>query len=71
MEKKNKFTLITGPNGDEFYDDCPICRVTKKAREEGREPTEEELKEAFLKSKEQGAIVGGEWLVRAIATVLY
>jgi len=46
---------------EEFFDDCPICRVTKAVKEHGREPTEEELKEAFKKAKEDGAIVGGEW----------
>jgi len=45
----------------EFFDDCPICQVMKLAKEQGREPTLEELKEAFKKAKEQGAIVGGEW----------
>jgi len=34
----------------------------KAAKEQGREPTSEELKEAFRKAKEDGAIVGGEWL---------
>lgn len=33
----------------------------KTAKEQRREPTEEELKEAFRKAKEEGAIVGGEW----------
>ena len=46
---------------EEFFDDCPICQVMKAAKEQGREPTLEELKEAFKKAKEQGAIVGGEW----------
>ena len=46
---------------EEFFDDCPICQLMKAAKEQGREPTEEELKEAFKKAKEQGGIVGGEW----------
>ena len=33
----------------------------KAVKEQGREPTEEELKEAFKKAKEQGAIVDGKW----------
>jgi hypothetical protein len=45
----------------EFFDDCPICRLMKAVKEQGREPTPEELKEAFKKAKEEGAIVGGEW----------
>ncbi|MEK7071783.1 MAG: hypothetical protein AAB451_02025 [Patescibacteria group bacterium] len=42
-------------------DDCPICRAMKAAQGRGKEPTIEELKEAFRKAKEGGAIVGGEW----------
>jgi hypothetical protein len=38
---------------DEYYDDCPICRLMKKAEKEGREPTEEELAEAFEKANTQ------------------
>lgn len=53
MEKENK--------KEEFFDDCPICRAMKAAKEQERELTSEELKEAFRKAKEQGAIVGGEW----------
>ncbi|MBU2037315.1 hypothetical protein KJ866_03925 [Patescibacteria group bacterium] len=40
----------------EFFDDCPICQAMK----EGKAGTSEELKEAFQKAKEKGAIVGGE-----------
>lgn len=43
--------------GFEFFDDCPICQAMK----EGKAGTEEELKEAFRKAKEKGAIVGGKW----------
>jgi len=49
-------------NNEEFFDDCPICRLMKAAKEQGREPTADESKEAFKKAKEEGAIVGGEWL---------
>lgn len=48
-------------NDEEFFDDCPVCRAMKLAKEQGRELTSEELKEAFKKSKEEGAVVGGEW----------
>lgn len=47
---------------EEFFDDCPICQAMRMAQEQGREMTPEELKEAFKKAKENGAIVGGEWL---------
>lgn len=48
-------------NNEELFDDCPICRLMKSAKEQGREPTEEELKEAFAKAEKEGGIVGGEW----------
>jgi len=54
MKKQNK-------KEEEFFDDCPICRLMKSAKEQGREPTTEGLKEAFKKAREEGAIVGGEW----------
>jgi hypothetical protein len=48
--------------GDEdLFDDCPICQAIKRAKEEGREPTETEMREAFKKSKDAGGSVGGEW----------
>ncbi len=40
----------------ELFDDCPICQAMK----EGKAGTREELKKAFKKAKEKGAIVGGE-----------
>lgn len=43
--------LINSDN--EFYDDCPVCRLMKKAEKEGREPTEKELEEAFVKANTQ------------------
>ena len=42
---------------DDFeFDDCPICQAMKK----GEASTMKELKEAFEKAKEQGAVVGGK-----------
>jgi hypothetical protein len=46
---------------EELFDDCPICRAMKAVQEQGRELRTEELKEAFKKAKEKGAMVGGEW----------
>ena len=40
-------------SNESFYDDCPVCRLMKKAEEEGREPTEKELMEAFEKTNTQ------------------
>ena len=64
-KKKNnlKFRVVnrSGDGDDELFDDCPICRAMKAAQDDGRELTEQELKEAFKKAKEGGAIVGGEW----------
>ena len=53
MSKKNK-------NNDQYFDDCPICQATKKAEEQNRDLSLEELKEAFKESKKKGGIVGGE-----------
>jgi len=58
MAKKKKLKIEK--DGD-FFDDCPVCQAMKLAQENGRMPTEEELKETFKKAKEKGAIVGGEW----------
>ena len=59
--KELKNENINEEEGEEFFDDCPICQLMKAAKEQGREPTLEELKEAFKKAKEQGAVVGGQW----------
>lgn len=59
--KELKNENINEEEGEEFFDDCPICQLMKAAKEHGREPTLEELKEAFKKAKEQGAVVGGQW----------
>lgn len=40
----------------EFFDNCPICQAMKQ----GKASTEEEIKEAFQKAKEQGGIVFGK-----------
>jgi len=34
----------------EYDDDCPLCQLLKKADEEGKNPTLEETKDAFLKA---------------------
>lgn len=76
---------IKDPNseeGDEFFDDCPICQAMKKMKVKEKmlydsgdsgvfdnttrvaklnQEQLEELKEAFQKAKENGAMVGGEW----------
>ncbi len=44
----------------EYDDDCAICQEMKKADEENRNLTEQELKKAFAKAKDKGAIVGGQ-----------
>ena len=46
---------------NQYYDDCPICRLMRACEKEGRQPTEEELKKAFSEAQEQGGAVGGEW----------
>ncbi|RJQ28032.1 hypothetical protein C4577_00180 [Candidatus Parcubacteria bacterium] len=44
---------------DDYFDDCPVCQAMKKAQEEKRSPTMSEMKQAFKKAKEQGAVTGG------------
>jgi len=46
---------------EEFFDDCPICQAMKAAKEDNREISLSELKAAFQKAKDNGAVVGGEW----------
>lgn len=55
-----KVELANNLNDEDFFDDCPICRMMRHAKEEGREPTLAEMKEAYKKAGEQGGIVGGE-----------
>ena len=40
-------------SSDDYFDDCPICRLMKKAESEGVSPTEKELEEAFTKANTQ------------------
>jgi hypothetical protein len=47
---------MTEEKDDFEFDYCPICQAMKA----GKAGTTEELKEAFKKAKEKGAIVGGE-----------
>lgn len=55
MKKKtdldSKYQLVS--SSDEYFDDCPVCRLMKKAEAEGRSPTAEELAEAFEKANTQ------------------
>ena len=58
MGKSKSQKLATGgtyvvSSDDKYYDDCPVCRLMKKAEEEGRQPTEQELEEAFKKANTQ------------------
>lgn len=46
-----KMKLIS--NSDEYFDDCPVCRLMKKAEKEGTSPTSEELIEVFEKANTQ------------------
>ncbi|MFZ3073689.1 MAG: hypothetical protein WA093_00950 [Minisyncoccales bacterium] len=57
--KKEKIALVS--SGEQFFDDCLICKAIQAARAEGRQLTEAELKEAFGKAKESGGVVGGSW----------
>jgi len=52
---------IGGGKEEDFYDDCPICQLLKRCKDENREPSEAELRQAFEQAKQEGGIVGGEW----------
>ena len=58
MKKKQQKSKTINPE----FDNCPICQAMKKAEEEGKELSLEELKEAFQEAGNQGAIVGGNLL---------
>lgn len=47
----SKTFLVSSSN--EYFDDCPVCRAMKKAVEEGRELSRDELEEAFVKANTQ------------------
>lgn len=51
--RKPKKDIAVSPEGWQFFDDCPVCRIMKKAAEEGRELSEEELEDAFAKANTQ------------------
>lgn len=52
--KEGEKTVLIS-SSDSYYDDCPICQAMKKAEEEGKSLSEEELKEVFAKAnKKQG-----------------
>lgn len=60
-EKEFRGELVDKLDDDDLFDDCPVCQAIKFAQEKGRFPTLSELKGAFKKAKEKGAVVGGKW----------
>ena len=44
---------------DYYFDDCAICQYVKEMEEKGKPQTELELKTAFEKQRQKGAVVGG------------
>lgn len=56
---KKKKTNIKFQDSEYYFDDCPICQLMKKAEDERRILTAGELKQAFKKAKNKGAVVGG------------
>lgn len=55
MKTKNisKVKKLLVSSTDEYFDDCPVCRLMKKVEKEGRSPSEKELEEAFIKANTQ------------------
>ena len=42
-------------SANEYFDDCPICQAMKKAEEEGRELSEEELLKLFEEANKKNS----------------
>lgn len=54
-----KVKLVDKFDEDDFFDDCAVCQFEKEMQKSGKQPTIKDLKNSFLKAKEQGALVGG------------
>ena len=59
-EKDRSGPVVIVSSKDEYFDDCPVCQAMKKAEEEKRELTLEELLEAYAEAERMGGVVGGE-----------
>lgn len=57
-QKQRKSTKTTAAGNEYDFDDCVICTAMRFAEESGREPTLDELQQAFRKAEKQGAVVG-------------
>lgn len=49
---------IVVSSGDQFYDDCPICRAMQKAEKEKKGIDPIELAKAFNEANKMGGISG-------------
>ncbi len=47
---------------DGLFDDCPVCRMQRACNALGRSPTKDEIIQAMKVARDQGGIVGGEWM---------
>lgn len=56
---KNKVSVVTVKDPKfadiEFFDDCPICQGMKKAKEEGRELSKDELMRLFEEANKKNS----------------
>ncbi|OGG08859.1 hypothetical protein A2154_02190 [Candidatus Gottesmanbacteria bacterium RBG_16_43_7] len=59
MSQKTTKQNASFSDSELYYDDCPICRAMKEAEKRDKNLTLPELKQAFVKAKDQGAVVGG------------
>lgn len=53
IKKRLDSKKVLVSSSDEYFDDCPVCRLMKMAEAEDRFPAENELKEAFTKANTQ------------------
>ncbi|MDZ7798263.1 MAG: hypothetical protein U5L76_01445 [Patescibacteria group bacterium] len=74
MKKSKKIEKDKANHHDGYFDDCSICQAMKKAGIKMRDISDDdfyatevkpenlkEIKKAFKKAQDKGAIVGGEW----------
>lgn len=59
MTSKKKSSNQRKITDSDYFDDCPVCQFMKDVEQGKKEHSESELKKAFKKAKEKGAVVGG------------
>ncbi|KKP67524.1 MAG: hypothetical protein UR68_C0001G0090 [Candidatus Roizmanbacteria bacterium GW2011_GWA2_35_19] len=59
LSEKTKMSKILVSSSNKYFDDCPICQAMKEAEREKRDLSENEITQAFKKTKKvKNSIVG-------------